>query len=96
MAAAEKTGLVVTVEEHTVIGGLGGAVAEALSEHRPTKVVRLGLQDVYGESATNSALLEMYGLSAARVAERVAAICRDSHQVAAIGRGPGTEVSGRG
>ena len=74
VAAADKTGLVVTVEEHTVIGGLGGAVAEALSENRPTLVKRLGLQDVYGESASNAALLEMYGLSAARVADQVETI----------------------
>jgi transketolase len=74
VAAAERTGLVVTVEEHTVIGGLGGAVAEALSEHRPTKVKRLGMQDVYGESASNAALLELYGLSAARVAEQVSGL----------------------
>ena len=74
VAAAERTGLVVTVEEHTVIGGLGGAVAETLSEHRPTIVKRLGLQDVFGESASNEALLEMYGLSAARVADQVRAL----------------------
>ena len=47
VAAAERTGRVITVEEHTVIGGLGGAVAETLSEHRPTRVNRIGLQDVY-------------------------------------------------
>jgi transketolase len=76
VAAAEKTGYVVTVEEHTVIGGLGGAVAEALSENRPTIVKRLGMQDVNGESASNEALLELYGLSAARVADQVAAFCR--------------------
>ena len=76
VAAAERTGLVITVEEHTVIGGLGSAVAEALSEHRPTFVKRLGMQDVYGESASNADLLELYGLSAARVSEQVAAICR--------------------
>ena len=75
VAAAERTGLVVTVEEHSVIGGLGGAVAETLSEHRPTFVKRLGMQDVNGESASNAELLELYGLSAARVAEQVAAIC---------------------
>lgn len=74
VAAAGRTGYVVTVEEHTVIGGLGGAVAEALSEHRPTVVKRLGLQDVYGESASNAALLELYGLSAARVADQVRAL----------------------
>jgi transketolase len=72
--AAERTGLVVTIEEHSVIGGLGGAVAETLSEHRPTPVTRLGLQDVFGESATNEDLLDMYGLSATRVADWVAAL----------------------
>lgn len=71
VAAAERTGFVITVEEHTVIGGLGGAIAETLSEHRPTVVKRLGLQDVFGESAPNDALLDMYGLSAGRVAEQV-------------------------
>jgi transketolase len=71
VAAAERTGRVVTVEEHTVIGGLGGAVAEALAEHRPTAVHRIGLQDVYVESGANDALLDLYGLSAERVAERV-------------------------
>jgi transketolase len=76
VAAAEKTGLVVTAEEHSVLGGLGGAVAEVLSEHRPTTVKRLGMQDVNGESASNAELLELYGLSAVRVAEQVAAICR--------------------
>jgi transketolase len=81
VAAAERTGLVVTAEEHTVIGGLGGAVAEALSEHRPTTVIRLGMQDVFGESASNAALLELYGLSAARVADRVAAICGARQEV---------------
>jgi transketolase len=74
VAAADRTGFVVTIEEGTVIGGLGGAVAEALSEHRPTVVKRLGLQDVYGVSASNEALLEMYGLSAARVADQVEAL----------------------
>jgi len=72
--AAAATGLVVTIEEHSVIGGLGGAVAEVLSEHRPTRVIRLGLQDVFGESGPNDALLEKYGLSPERVASQVAAI----------------------
>ena len=74
VASAERTGRVVTVEEHSVIGGLGGAVAEVLSEHRPTLVQRIGLQDVYVESGTNDDLLEIYGLSAARVAEQVQAL----------------------
>ncbi len=74
VAAAERTGRVMTVEEHSVIGGLGGAVAEVLSEHRPTLVQRIGLQDVYVESGTNEDLLDIYGLSAARVAEQVRAL----------------------
>jgi len=81
VAAAERTGLVVTVEEGTIVGGLGGAVAEALSERRPTRLLRLGIADVFGESASNAALLEIYGLSAARVAERVSAFCRDREEV---------------
>jgi transketolase len=74
VAAAERTGRVITVEEHTVIGGLGSAVTEALSEHRPTKVNRIGLQDLYPQSGPNDALLDIYGLSAARVAEQVRAL----------------------
>ncbi len=69
--AAEKTGRVVTIEEHTVIGGLGGAVAETLSEYRPTRVDRIGIQDHYTEAATDEELLDMYCLSAERVAQRV-------------------------
>jgi transketolase len=76
VAAAERTGRVITVEEHTILGGLGGAVAEALSEHRPTRVSRIGLRDVYPESGPNDALLDIYGLSAARVAEQVRGILR--------------------
>ena len=71
VAAAERTNLVITVEEHSVIGGLGGAVAETLAEHRPTRVLRIGLQDVFGQSASNDDLLDIYGLSAKRVAEQV-------------------------
>jgi transketolase len=72
VAAAERTDLVITVEEHSVIGGLGGAIAEALGEHRPTRIHRLGLLDTFGESGSNADLLERYGLSAGRVAESVA------------------------
>jgi len=71
VAAAERTDLVVTAEEHSVIGGLGGAVAEVLSEHRPTRVHRIGIADRYTESASDAELLDMVGLSAERVAQRV-------------------------
>jgi transketolase len=76
VAAAERTGRVITVEEHTIIGGLGGAVAETLAEHRPTFVNRIGLRDLYPESGPNEALLDIYGLSAPRVAEQVRGILR--------------------
>ncbi|HEX4896973.1 MAG TPA: transketolase C-terminal domain-containing protein [Candidatus Limnocylindrales bacterium] len=76
VAGAERTGRVITVEEHSILGGLGGAVAETLSEHRPTRIDRIGLRDLYPESGPNDALLDMYGLSAVRVAEEVAAILR--------------------
>jgi transketolase len=82
VAAAERTDRVVTVEEHTVIGGLGGAVAETLSEHRPTRVDRIGIQDHYTESATDEELLDMYCLSAERVAQRVRKLLASAAPVA--------------
>jgi transketolase len=89
VAAAERTGRVITVEEHTVMGGLGGAVAETLGQHLPTRVDRIGLEDLYPESGPNDALLEIYGLSAARVADRVEALLAadggDSSDVARFG-----------
>jgi transketolase len=66
--AARKTGKVVTAEDHSIIGGLGGAVAEVLSENEPTIMKRVGWQDVYGESAPNEQLLEKYGLTAKHIA----------------------------
>ncbi|GAV25617.1 transketolase [Carboxydothermus islandicus] len=62
--SARLTGAVVTAEEHSVIGGLGSAVAEVLSEEYPVPVVKVGVKDVFGESGTPSALLEKYGLTA--------------------------------
>ena len=63
--------LVITVEEHTINGGLGGAVAEVLAERGGPRLRRIGIQDTYGESGPNDDLLERYGLSSARVADRV-------------------------
>ena len=70
--AARAARLVVSVEEHTVLGGLGGLVAEILTALEPRRLVRVGIDDSWGESAPNDFLLEKHGLSAARVAERVA------------------------
>jgi transketolase len=68
VAAAEKTGFVITVEEHTVIGGLGGAVAETLATHAPTPMRFHGILDTYGESGPDDLLLEKYRLSSGQVA----------------------------
>ncbi|MCR5527044.1 MAG: transketolase family protein [Lachnospiraceae bacterium] len=62
--SAAKTGKVVTVEEHSIIGGLGGAVAEALAEHCPTKMKRIGVEDRFGESGPAVELLDKFGLNA--------------------------------
>lgn len=71
VAAAQKTGLVLTTEEGSIIGGLGGAIAETLSELAPMPVKRHGLQDVFGESGPDGALLDKYGISAPHVASAV-------------------------
>lgn len=69
--AAKETGAIVTVEEHNVIGGLGSAVAEALTEESPVPVLKVGVQDVFGESGLPDQLLEAYGLTATNVVEKV-------------------------
>jgi transketolase len=66
--AARTCGAVVTAEEHSVIGGLGGAVCEVLAEECPVPVIRVGTQDTYGESGTADALLKKYGLLGTDVA----------------------------
>jgi len=62
--SARETAGIVTAEEHLVIGGLGSAVAEVVTKEAPTRVERVGVQDVFGESGPPEALLERYGLSA--------------------------------
>ena len=71
--SAAKTGKVVTVEEHSIIGGLGGAVAEVLSEKQPTKMLRIGVRDTFGESGPAVKLLEKYELDAAGIYKQVKA-----------------------
>ena len=58
MASAAKTGKVVTIEEHSVIGGLGSAVCDILSEKQPTKVMKIGINDVFGESGPALELIQ--------------------------------------
>ncbi len=73
IAAAKETGKVVTAEEHSIIGGLGGAVCEVLSEKCPTPVLRIGVMDVFGESGPAKELIEKYGLDAKSIYEKVKA-----------------------
>ncbi len=79
VAACSKFNLVVTVEEHTIYGGLGALVAEVLSERSPRRVLRWGIEDRWGESAPNDYLLDVFGLSPERLCERVQTLMR--HQV---------------
>ena len=68
--AATETGAVVTAEEHSVIGGLGSAVAECLSEVCPTPVLKVGVQDVFGYSGPAGQLLDLFGLRAVNIVEK--------------------------
>ena len=68
-SAIEETGAIVTAEEHSVIGGLGSAVAETVCEMAPAPVVRVGIRDKFGQSGKADELMETYGLTAGRIAE---------------------------
>lgn len=69
--AAKETGFIVTVEEHNITGGLGGAVCEALSQNYPCRVKLIGVEEKFGKSGTPAALLEKYGLTAEAIAEKI-------------------------
>ena len=73
IAAAKETGKVVTVEEHSVIGGLGSAVADVLAEKAPTKMLKIGVNDTFGESGPAVALIKKYGLDAESIYNKVKA-----------------------
>lgn len=72
--SAKKTNLVITVENHSIIGGLGSAVCEVLSERYPTKVHRLGIHDEFGQSGEAKELLEYYGLDSEGLFKRIKTI----------------------
>ena len=76
IASAQKTGKVVTVEEHSIIGGLGSAVAEVLCEKAPTKMLRIGVNDKFGESGPAVELLHKYELDAEGIYKKVKAFCK--------------------
>ncbi len=73
VAAAKETGKVVTIEEHSVIGGLGSAVCDVLSEQAPTKVLKIGVNDTFGESGPAVELIKKYGLDADGIYAKVKA-----------------------
>jgi transketolase len=75
-ACARETGAIVTAEEHTILGGLGGAVAEVLAEHCPVPMERVGLQDTFAECGPYDALLAKYGLDCEHVVMAARRVCQ--------------------
>jgi transketolase len=69
LQAARETKGIVTAEEHSIIGGLGEAVAGVVAEHAPCKVLRVGVKDVFGESGQAGELMDKYGLRARNIIE---------------------------
>ena len=80
LRAARETGAIVTAEEHNVLGGLGGAVSEVVSEACPVPVLRVGTKDTFGRSGNAEKLLEFYGLTAKEIEQAVrrAIACKQS------------------
>ena len=74
IASAKKTNKVVTIENHSIIGGIGSAVCELLSEKYPVRVLRLGTNDVFGQSGEQRALMDYYGLTSEKLAEKIKGI----------------------
>ena len=79
LKSVEKTGCVVTAEEAQIMGGLGGAVAELLSEHHPVPLRRIGVRDRFGESGDPHELLEAFGLTAKDIAHKVEEVRKELH-----------------
>lgn len=75
--AARETRGIVTIEDHSIVGGLGGAVAEVLAENSPARMKRIGLEDVFGRSGDPAALYEMFGLTPERVVAAVHSLLED-------------------
>jgi transketolase len=76
VAAAQRCGAIVTAEEHSIIGGLGGAVAEVLAESAPVPLVRVGVKDLFGTSGDSEGLLKHYGIAAEDIANAVKEVIR--------------------
>ena len=74
--SAKKTGKVITIENHSIYNGIGSAICEALSENCPTKVTRLGIKDVFGQSGEQRELMHYYRLTADELAEDIEKILK--------------------
>lgn len=74
--SAKKTNRVITIENHSIIGGLGSAVCELLSEKYPTKVTRIGTNDEFGQSGTAKELMAFYGLNAEKLATKITGLLK--------------------
>jgi len=70
ISAAKETGAIVTAEEHSIVGGLGGAVAEVVCENFPVPVLKVGVNDVFGRSGPGDEMLHIFGLDAANIVEK--------------------------
>lgn len=79
--AAEETGAIVTAEEHQINGGLGGAVAEVVSEHFPVPIKRIGIEDRFGESGSPAELLKKFGLADENIKKAVLEVLRKKKHV---------------
>lgn len=80
LASAQKTGRVVTAEEAQIAGGFGGAVAELLSEKKPTPLMRIGMEDRYGESGEPAELFDFFGLTGPKMADKIENFVRNTAQ----------------
>lgn len=78
---AKKTGAIVTAEDHSIIGGLGSAVCEVVSENCPVKVVRVGINDIFGRSGTRAALAKEYGLNCTEILKAAKKAMTDKNQM---------------
>ncbi len=76
ITSAKKTNRVITIENHSVIGGLGGCICEVLSEKYPVKITRIGLNDEFGQSGTPKELMAYYGLNAEKLTQRIAGLLK--------------------
>ncbi len=85
--AARETQCVVTAENHSILGGLGSAIAETLVENEPVPLIRVGLQDTFGECGTNEELLDKYGMSPKHIAKAAQEVIKKKPSIGCLNKG---------